>query len=77
VKTNAYFENIQVHLLKELRTAQNCITAVIYALLCEKAKEGVSIRALQIDDHISHGPGTLDFTRLANRDKVKPTKDDA
>lgn len=72
METNAYFENIQGHVLEQLSAAQHSITAdiawftdpIIYDLLCEKAASGLTVRILLIDDHINCGPGALDFDRL-------------
>ena len=72
MKTQAYFEDIQHHLLKELRRARKSIIVAvawftdedIYKLLCQKSGEGVKVEIILINDAINRGTSGLNFKLL-------------
>lgn len=65
MQTQAYFEDIQFHIKKELSKANYSIQIAvawftdreIFALLCEKAKNNVKIELIVINDKINKGCG--------------------
>ena len=71
MNTQAYFDNIQQHIAKELRKANKSITVAVawftdtylFTLLCDKAKSGVSVQLLLLDDDINNN-SSIDYKRL-------------
>ena len=74
MKTQAYLEDIQDHLLKELRKAKKSIIVAvawftdkeIYELLCQMAGEGVKVEIMLINDAINRESG-LNFKLLKSK----------
>jgi len=74
MKTQAYFEDIQEHLLKELQKAKKSIIVAvawftdkeIYELLCQKAGEGLKIEIMLINEAINRESG-LNFKLLKSK----------
>ncbi len=72
--TQAYFENIQAQIKKELLKATQSIIVVVawftdgelYDVLCNKVKEGLSVSVLISNDRINTGSNGLDIDRLNN-----------
>lgn len=70
-QTQAYFDDIQLHILHELGKATDSITIAvawftdseIFELLCQKAQDGVSVKLLITNDQINAKSG-LDYNRL-------------
>ena len=70
--TQAYFEDIQHHIKKELNKATNSIYIAVawftdselFDILCRKAEDGVSVELMLMDDDINRGSG-IDYTRLS------------
>ena len=67
MKTQAYFENIQTHIKKELESSINSIKIAVawftdselFNLLCLKAREGISIELLLMNDDINNNSGII------------------
>lgn len=72
--TQAYFENIQQEIKKELLKAKKSILVVVawftdtelYQVLCDKANEGCSVTILLLNDNINTGKNALDFKSITN-----------
>ena len=70
--TQAYFEDIQHHIKKELNKARSSIYIAVawftdselFKILCLKAQEGVSVKLMLIDDEINNGSG-IDYSKLS------------
>ena len=63
METQAYFEDIQHYILKELRKARTSILVAVawftdkelYEVLCLKASDGVKVEVLITNDRINKG----------------------
>ena len=73
MQTQAYFENIQPQILKELHTAKESIYVAVawftdpelFQLICTKAAQGVKVNLLLLNDEINnHENYGLDFGKL-------------
>jgi len=70
--TQAYFEDIQRQIKKELSRAQHTILIAVawftdpelFEILCDKAQNNVSISLIVLNDRINKGASGLDFHRL-------------
>lgn len=70
--TQAYFENIQDEILKEINKAQHSIYVavawltdkVIFSALCEKAKVNIDVELLLINDTINNNYASFDHNTL-------------
>lgn len=70
--TQAYFENIQPEIVKELQLAEHSIYAAVawftdsglYEILCRKASRGLTVSVLLLNDEINSGDYGLDFKLL-------------
>jgi hypothetical protein len=71
MNTQAYFENIQSHILRELNRAQTSITIAVawftdkslFNVLCSKASAGIRIQLLLMNDDINNSSG-IDYNHL-------------
>ncbi len=74
MNTQAYFENIQQQIKKEILNANKSILVVVawftdaelYQDLCDKANEGCSVSILLLNDHINKGNNAIDFEIITN-----------
>jgi hypothetical protein len=85
--TQAYFENIQDEILKEIRKAQKNIYVavawltdkVIFHELCDKAKSGVEVELMLVNDTINNEYASFQHTQLIDNGGkvffVNPSKD--
>lgn len=72
METQAYFEDIQFYIGRELQKAKKSIIIAVawftdrelYDLLCQKAEEGVQIEILLANDNINKGSYGLNFEAL-------------
>ena len=72
MNTQAYFDDIQQHIAKELQKARHSIYIVVawftdkylFSTLCDKAKTGIEIELILMDDSINKASG-IDYERLA------------
>lgn len=63
MQTQAYFEDIQPQIVKELQTAQHSIYVAVawftdqelYEIICRKAREQVTVSVLILNDEINAG----------------------
>lgn len=70
--TQAYFEDIQRHIKKELSHARHSILIAVawftdpelFEILCDKAQYNISISLIVLNDRINKGANGLDFRRL-------------
>ncbi|PIV67395.1 MAG: molecular chaperone DnaJ [Nitrospirae bacterium CG_4_10_14_3_um_filter_44_29] len=75
METQAYFEDIQHYILKELRKARTSILVAVawftdkelYEVLCLKASDGVKVEVLITNDRINKGEYGLDFDLLKSK----------
>jgi hypothetical protein len=69
--TQAYFDNIKLHLIQELSTARRSISIAVawftdrelFKLVCQKASEGLDVELILMDDRINRG-SSLDYEEL-------------
>ena len=82
--TQAYFENIQNQISKELFSAKSSIHIAVawfsdkelFSLLCKKAKEGILVELLLMNDEINSSSG-IDYQSLvASKGKLWQIKTD-
>lgn len=72
--TQAYFEEIQPQIAKELKASKQSIYVAVawftdselYQILCEKARNGINVQILILNDEINAGQFGLDFNALRN-----------
>ena len=70
--TQAYFEDIQHHIKKELNKAKSSIYIAVawftdselFEILCRKAEDGVSVELMLMDDNINRGSG-INYSKLS------------
>jgi chemotaxis protein histidine kinase CheA len=69
--TQAYFDDIQLHLIQELSSARRSISIAVawftdrelFKLVCQKASEGLEVELILMDDRINRG-SSLDYEEL-------------
>ena len=74
MNTQAYFEDIQVHIARELEKSKKSIYLALawftddylFNVLLDKAKNGITVSALILNDEINTEMSSLDFAKLKN-----------
>jgi hypothetical protein len=74
METNAYFDNIHTHIIRELKKANYDITIAvawftdneIFGALCQKSKEGISVHLALLDDEINRTKSSIQFQQLVD-----------
>jgi phosphatidylserine/phosphatidylglycerophosphate/cardiolipin synthase-like enzyme len=72
MRTQAYFQNIQQHIIQQIKAAKQSILvavawltdAVIFRELCNKAEGGKLVELLLVQDSINNGMAPFDHMRL-------------